>query len=66
MSLLCMPQSIRLRLEHIHRDFLYGSRALKQRPHLVRWAVVCSDKRKGGLGVKCLSTLNKALLCKWS
>ena len=24
------------------------------------------DKRKGGLGVKCLSSCNKALLCKWS
>ena len=23
-------------------------------------------QRKGGLGVKCLSSLNKALLCKWS
>ena len=21
-----------------------------QRPHLVRWAIVCLDKRKGGLG----------------
>ena len=39
---------------------------LGRRPHLVRWAIVCLDKRKGGLGVKSLSTLNKALLCKWS
>ena len=28
--------------------------------------VVCLDKRKGGLGDRCLSTLNMALLCKWS
>ena len=39
---------------------------LGRRPHLVRWAIVCLDKRKGGLGVKSISTLNKALLCKWS
>ena len=28
--------------------------------------LVCLSKKKGGLGVKCLSTLNKALLCKWN
>ena len=28
--------------------------------------MVCRDKKSGGLGIKKLSTLNKALLCKWS
>ena len=28
--------------------------------------IVCSDKKKGGLGVRSLSILNRALLCKWS
>ena len=27
---------------------------------------MCLDKRKRGLRFKCLSTINKALLCKWS
>ena len=27
---------------------------------------MCLSKEKGGLGVKCLSNLNKALLCKWN
>ena len=27
---------------------------------------MCLSKKKRGLGVKCLSTLNKALLCKWN
>ena len=27
---------------------------------------VCTDKRKGGLGIKSFSKMNKALLCKWS
>ena len=40
--------------------------ALEQKTYLVRWTLVCLDKRKGGLGVKCLSSLNKALSCKWS
>ncbi|RVW38148.1 hypothetical protein CK203_091255 [Vitis vinifera] len=33
--------------------------ALEQKPHLVRWTTICLDKRKEGLGVKFLSTLNK-------
>ena len=28
--------------------------------------MACQDKKRGGLGIKKLSTFNKALLCKWS
>ena len=66
MSILCMPISIRLRLEQIQRDFLWSERALERKIHLVKWPVVCSDKSKGGLGVKSVSTFNRALLGKWS
>ena len=48
------------------RDFLWGGGALERKPHLVDWSIVCSDKRKGGLGVRNLALLNKALLCKLS
>ena len=37
-----------------------------KKPHLVKWAIVCSNKRKGGLGVRCLSKINRAFLGKWS
>ena len=37
-----------------------------QKLHLVRWKTVCLEKRKGGLGVRNLSVMNKVLLCKWS
>ena len=33
--------------------------------HLVKWEVVCTDKDKGGLGLRKLALLNKALLGKW-
>ncbi|KAJ9701497.1 hypothetical protein PVL29_006726 [Vitis rotundifolia] len=66
MSLLRMPRAVRLRLEKIQRDFLWGGGALENKPHLVKWAVVCSHKKKGGLGIRNFSSLNKALLCKWS
>ena len=66
MSMLSMPRKVRLRFERIHRDFLWGGGALERKLHLVRWDLVCLEKCNGGLGVKSLSILNKALLCKWS
>ena len=39
---------------------------MERKPHLVRWELVCLSKTKGGLGVKCLSFLNKALLATWN
>nr|CAN73158.1 hypothetical protein VITISV_017219 [Vitis vinifera] len=66
MSLLRMPRVVSLRLEKIERDFLRGGGALERKPHLVNWDTVCMDKRKGGLGVRRLSILNRALLCKWN
>ena len=65
MSLLYLPSSVRRRLEKIQRDFLWGGGNSERKPHLVRWELVCLSKKNGGLGVKCLSILNKALLAKW-
>ncbi|RVW39045.1 putative ribonuclease H protein [Vitis vinifera] len=59
-------QVVRLRLEKIQSDFLWGGGALEKRPHLVKWDVVRSHKMKGGLGIRNFSILNRALLCKWS
>lgn len=66
MSLLSMLSSVRQRLEHIQMNFLWGGGNLEWKPHLVRWELVCLSKKKGGLEVKCLSTLNNALLGKWN
>ncbi|RVW48943.1 Transposon TX1 uncharacterized 149 kDa protein [Vitis vinifera] len=66
MSLSQMPRSVSSRLERIQRDFLWGGGALERKPHLVEWSIICSDKRKGGLGVRSLALLNKAFLCTWS
>ena len=61
-----MSSIISLTLERIQRGFLWGGGALERKIHLVRWELVCLEKDNGGLGVKNLSILNKALLCKWS
>ncbi|RVW63723.1 putative ribonuclease H protein [Vitis vinifera] len=66
MSLFYLPRKVRLRLEKIQRDFLWGGGALVKRPYLVRWNLVCLEKRKGGLGVRNLALMNKTLLSKWN
>ncbi|RVX06497.1 putative ribonuclease H protein [Vitis vinifera] len=53
------------RLEKVQRDFLWGGGNRKGKIHLVKWEVVCKDKDKGGLGLRKLAMLNKALLGKW-
>ncbi|RVW84965.1 hypothetical protein CK203_039502 [Vitis vinifera] len=45
-------RTVKWRLKQIQRDFLWGGGALERKPHLVRWALVCLDKRKGDLGGK--------------
>ncbi|RVX08282.1 putative ribonuclease H protein [Vitis vinifera] len=66
MSLFYLPRKVRLRLKKIQRDFLWGGGALEQRSHLVRWNLVCLERKKGGLGVRNLALMNKALLSKWN
>ena len=45
---------------------MWGGGTLAHKPYLVRWNLVCLEKRKGGLGVRNLSLMNNALLCKWN
>ncbi|RVW81043.1 putative ribonuclease H protein [Vitis vinifera] len=65
MSLFRMPKSVARRLEKLQRDFLWGGCNGEKKVHLVNWEVVCVDKEKGGLGLRKLARLNKALLGKW-
>ena len=66
LSLFLMPQKVCVRLERIQRQFLWGGSATEKKIPLVSWATVCSEKSKGGIGLKSFSKLNKALLSKWS
>ncbi|KAJ9709030.1 hypothetical protein PVL29_000829 [Vitis rotundifolia] len=65
LSLFRMPKLVAKRLEKIQRDFLWGGGSLEKKIHLINWEVVCTQKAKGGLGIRKIETLNKALLGKW-
>ena len=45
-----LPKVVRMRLEKIQRDFLWGGGALEQNPHLVRWPIVYLEKKKRRAG----------------
>ena len=47
MSLFQLPRRVKLRLEWIQRDFLWGGGSLEKKPHLVKWVTVCFDKKEG-------------------
>ena len=51
-------------IERIQRNFLWSRTREKNKLSLVNWEDVCKPKEKGGLGVRRLRDLNKALLAK--
>ena len=61
-----MPQKVCARLDRIQRKFFWGGSDPDKKASLVSWATMCIDKRKGGLGIKSLFKMNKALLCECS
>ena len=64
MSLFVIPRKVRIRLERIQRDFLWGALGERSKIHLVKWSNVCKAKNFGGLGIRRLHSLNQALLGK--
>ncbi|CAA7053003.1 unnamed protein product [Microthlaspi erraticum] len=63
MSSVKLPESMTKRLD-LSRDFVWGSTEEKRKQHLVNWDKVCSPKEEGGLGIRKISPMNKALLAK--
>ena len=59
-----MSKSVVKRLEKLQREFLWGGGSLERKVHLINWEVVCTRREKGGLGIRKIDSLNKALLGK--
>ena len=51
-------------MERIQRDFLWIGTEDHKRYHLVSWDLFCLPKGQGGLGIRKVTHLNKALLAK--
>ncbi|GAV86427.1 hypothetical protein CFOL_v3_29858 [Cephalotus follicularis] len=63
-SLFILPKSVIYECEKTLRRFLWDSLRDTRKPGKVKWAVVCRPLEDGGLGIKDLTTLNKALILK--
>ena len=61
LSLFTIPTHVANKIERLQRDFLWGD----SKTHLVGWDKVCAPLECGGLGVRKLTTFNKAFLEKW-
>lgn len=64
MSLFMGPMLVIHKLERIRRDFLWHSTDGEHKFHLMRWNLICSPFSEGGLSIRSLKAVNRALLNK--
>ncbi|XP_026400308.1 uncharacterized protein LOC113296197 [Papaver somniferum] len=60
-----IPLGIVKSLENIMRRFLWGSSDTSKKRSWVAWSKANISKTNGGIGIKKLKLVNKALHCKW-
>ncbi|XP_058774256.1 uncharacterized protein LOC131648522 [Vicia villosa] len=59
------PGKVIKEIRRLQSDFLWSEKLDKKSIHWVKWKNVCRSKEKGGLGVRDVGEVNKALLLKW-
>jgi hypothetical protein len=65
LSLFTIPKHVVERIEKLQRNFLWGGLRDGFKHHLVGWNTVCRPLANGGLGVRRVDVINRALLGKW-
>ncbi|RVW60935.1 Golgin candidate 5 [Vitis vinifera] len=60
-----VEERVRRRLALWKRQYISKGGNMERKAHLVKWEIVCGDKGRGGLGLRRLGLMNKALLGKW-
>ncbi|KAL6565665.1 hypothetical protein OROHE_004720 [Orobanche hederae] len=65
LSFLRLTRKVESQLKSLMNQFLWGANEGEKRVTWVGWDKVCKSEKEGGLGVKNLGRLNKALLSKW-
>lgn len=65
MSFFPIPNKVRIRLEKIQRDFLWGDTTERRKIHLVNYLDICKDGKHGRFGIRRLEGPNQVLLNKW-
>jgi len=65
MSLFTIQATVTNQLEKIMRDFLWSSSDSNNGFHWAHWDDVCWPTHEGGLGIRHLCNMNKALKAKW-
>ena len=65
LSFFPIPNKVRIRLEKIQRDFLWGDTTERRKIHLVNYLDICKDGKHGRFGIRRLEGPNQVLLNKW-
>ncbi|KAL9687628.1 hypothetical protein QQ045_032033 [Rhodiola kirilowii] len=63
MSILPVPKTCLRNIERLLSNFLWDSGASSRR-HWLSWDLICTPRQEGGLGLKMLSDIRKAVLAK--
>lgn len=65
LTLFPIPAGVVQRLDKLRRDFFWQGNKKRKGYHLVKWKVMITGKKQGGLGIKNLKNQSKALKLKW-
>lgn len=65
MSLFPMHASVVKRLDVLRKNFMWQGNNEKNKIHLVRWDILTTSKKEGGMGIRNLKIQNQGLMMKW-